>query len=209
VAVGARRFAPVRASPPSGPAAQRFLRYLTIQHGDFVKIYGGGGGGGRSFDAVVTCFFVDTARDAATLRAFVATIGRVLRPGGVWVNLGPVTWHGAGDDDGGHGGRLAVPVSGGGGAGGAASAAGPRPGSSVQLAYDELLAFIALQRVAAAGKAREGSGGSFSRRFRFVEREAPPAATSPYVSDDQNALAVLGYRSPLFVARLVAEEEGD
>ncbi len=68
-------------------------------------------------------------------------------------------------------------------------------------------AVIALQRVAAAGK-EEGSGGSF-QRFRFVEREAPPAATSPYVSDDQNALAVLGYRSPLFVARLVAEEEGD
>ena len=41
-----------------------------------------------SLDAVVTCWFIDVAR--VDLRHTAAAINRVLRPGGVWVNIGPL-----------------------------------------------------------------------------------------------------------------------
>ena len=41
-----------------------------------------------SLDAVVTSWFIDVAR--ADLRQTAAAINRVLRPGGLWVNLGPL-----------------------------------------------------------------------------------------------------------------------
>jgi uncharacterized protein YbaR (Trm112 family) len=44
-----------------------------------------------SLDAVVTSWFIDVAR--ADLRTTAAVINRVLRPGGLWVNLGPLRFH--------------------------------------------------------------------------------------------------------------------
>ena len=44
-----------------------------------------------SIDAVVTSWFIDVAR--ADVRTTAAAINRVLRPGGVWVNLGPLRFH--------------------------------------------------------------------------------------------------------------------
>ena len=41
-----------------------------------------------SLDAVVTCWFIDVTR--VDLRHTAAAINRVLRPGGLWVNLGPL-----------------------------------------------------------------------------------------------------------------------
>lgn len=43
-----------------------------------------------SFDAVATCFFIDTAPNVIN---YVETVKHILRPGGVWVNLGPLLWH--------------------------------------------------------------------------------------------------------------------
>lgn len=43
-----------------------------------------------AFDAVVTVFFIDTAPNV--LR-YVETILACLKPGGVWINLGPLLWH--------------------------------------------------------------------------------------------------------------------
>ena len=48
------------------------------------------------FDAVCTSFFLDTAHDPV---AYVLAIRRILREGGIWINLGPLTWH----YEGGHG----------------------------------------------------------------------------------------------------------
>jgi len=42
----------------------------------------------RALDAVVTSWFIDVAR--ADLRQTASVINRVLRPGGLWVNLGPL-----------------------------------------------------------------------------------------------------------------------
>jgi SAM-dependent methyltransferase len=44
-----------------------------------------------SLDVVLTTWFIDSAR--ADLRQTAAAINRVLRPGGLWVNLGPLRFH--------------------------------------------------------------------------------------------------------------------
>lgn len=44
----------------------------------------------NSFDAVCTVFFIDTARNLLT---YIETVKKCLKPGGVWINLGPLLWH--------------------------------------------------------------------------------------------------------------------
>ncbi|TFY62950.1 hypothetical protein EVJ58_g3544 [Rhodofomes roseus] len=45
---------------------------------------------GGQWDAVLTCFFIDTAKNIVN---YLRVIHRILAPGGVWVNLGPLLWH--------------------------------------------------------------------------------------------------------------------
>ena len=52
--------------------------------GDFLEIYRGADHEGR-WDAVATCFFIDTARNIVD---YLERIWAVLRPGGVWLNCG-------------------------------------------------------------------------------------------------------------------------
>jgi carnosine N-methyltransferase len=42
------------------------------------------------YDAVVTYFFMDTAKN---MMEYFDTIVRVLKPGGLWINLGPLLYH--------------------------------------------------------------------------------------------------------------------
>mmetsp|Transcript_17914 Transcript_17914/g.52354 ORF Transcript_17914/g.52354 Transcript_17914/m.52354 type:complete len:486 (-) Transcript_17914:110-1567(-) len=64
------------------------LSRLSVQHAEFVRFYGEVPPG--MFDSVVTCFFLDTAADVLD---YISTIHRVLRPGGRWINYGPLQWH--------------------------------------------------------------------------------------------------------------------
>lgn len=48
------------------------------------------------WDSVVTCFFVDTA---PVVLEYLETIYEMLKPGGVWVNLGPLLYHWVADMD--------------------------------------------------------------------------------------------------------------
>ncbi|GAA6038143.1 hypothetical protein JCM8097_005756 [Rhodosporidiobolus ruineniae] len=57
--------------------------------GDFLELYGEGTGAG-DWDACITCFFIDTARDIV---AYLRTIHHLLKPGGTWINCGPTLWH--------------------------------------------------------------------------------------------------------------------
>jgi len=57
--------------------------------GDFVKLYGKGCPGHRRFDAILTCFFIDTATDVAEL---FKVMDGLLAKGGIWVNVGPLNW---------------------------------------------------------------------------------------------------------------------
>ena len=43
-----------------------------------------------AFDVVATCFFIDTAPNVLN---YVETIRHCLKPGGLWINLGPLLWH--------------------------------------------------------------------------------------------------------------------
>ena len=48
------------------------------------------------WDAVVTCFFLDTA---ANVFDYLDCIARILKPGGHWINLGPLLYHYSGRPD--------------------------------------------------------------------------------------------------------------
>ncbi|KAK0410282.1 hypothetical protein QR680_005041 [Steinernema hermaphroditum] len=48
------------------------------------------------FDCVATCFFLDTATNPFV---YVDVIKRILKPGGVWLNFGPLLYHYAGEHE--------------------------------------------------------------------------------------------------------------
>lgn len=62
---------------------------MAMSSGDFCVLYKGPEYA-ESFDAVTTCFFIDTAPN---LIAYIETVKHCLRSGGVWINLGPLLWH--------------------------------------------------------------------------------------------------------------------
>ena len=63
--------------------------------GEFVEVYSKPDQLGM-WNAVVTCFFVDTAHNVIE---YVETIFNALRPGGSWINLGPLLYHFSGEKD--------------------------------------------------------------------------------------------------------------
>jgi carnosine N-methyltransferase len=44
----------------------------------------------NSWNSVVTCFFLDTANN---ILEYVDIIYKILKPGGCWINLGPLLYH--------------------------------------------------------------------------------------------------------------------
>ena len=48
------------------------------------------------WDCVVTCFFIDTAHNVAD---YIEVIAKALKEGGTWINLGPLLWHFASNQD--------------------------------------------------------------------------------------------------------------
>lgn len=62
---------------------------MNMSAGDFCVVYRQADHK-EAFDAVTTCFFIDTAPN---LIAYIETVAACLRPGGIWVNLGPLLWH--------------------------------------------------------------------------------------------------------------------
>ncbi|EJU01374.1 N2227-domain-containing protein [Dacryopinax primogenitus] len=59
--------------------------------GDFEEVYGlGARDQAEAWDAVLTCFFIDTAKNIVS---YLEIIRHLLTPGGVWINLGPLLWH--------------------------------------------------------------------------------------------------------------------
>ncbi|KAK7418442.1 hypothetical protein QQX98_003934 [Neonectria punicea] len=59
---------------------------IVMVEGDFTTAFKNQAG---NYDVVVTYFFIDTARN---LMSYFDTIKRVLKPGGYWVNLGPLLY---------------------------------------------------------------------------------------------------------------------
>lgn len=55
--------------------------------GDFIEVYGNQR---EEWDCIITCFFLDTASNVLD---YVDTIKTALKPGGIWINLGPLLYH--------------------------------------------------------------------------------------------------------------------
>jgi len=59
---------------------------LSMCAGDFLEIYTDS----DNLDGIVTCFFLDTARNVVQ---YIEHIYTLLKPNGVWVNIGPLLYH--------------------------------------------------------------------------------------------------------------------
>ncbi|XP_033869820.1 carnosine N-methyltransferase isoform X1 [Acipenser ruthenus] len=59
---------------------------FTMVAGDFLEIYTKP----DTWDCITTCFFIDTAHNVID---YIETIWNILKPGGVWINLGPLLYH--------------------------------------------------------------------------------------------------------------------
>lgn len=66
-----------------------YTQRMTMTSGDFCVLYKQPDYQG-TFDAVVTCFFIDTAPNLIT---YIETIKACLSLSGIWINLGPLLWH--------------------------------------------------------------------------------------------------------------------
>lgn len=62
---------------------------MSMSASDFLCLYGNEDYD-ETFDAVSTVFFLDTAPNPIR---YIETIRSCLRPGGIWINLGPLLWH--------------------------------------------------------------------------------------------------------------------
>lgn len=62
---------------------------MSMTAADFVVLYSGESNK-DAFDAVATVFFIDTAPN---LIRYIEAIRNCLKPGGIWVNVGPLLWH--------------------------------------------------------------------------------------------------------------------
>ncbi|KAK2466532.1 hypothetical protein APHAL10511_001394 [Amanita phalloides] len=67
---------------------------FSLVAGDFEEVYGGDPNPREphagKWDAILTCFFIDTAKNVVN---YLRVIHKILAPGGVWINLGPLLWH--------------------------------------------------------------------------------------------------------------------
>ncbi|KAB5551603.1 hypothetical protein DKX38_008914 [Salix brachista] len=75
--------------PDIHPASAGITEGFSMCGGDFVEVYSDPSHVGV-WDAVVTCFFIDTAHN---IIEYIEIISRILKDGGVWINLGPLLYH--------------------------------------------------------------------------------------------------------------------
>ncbi|KAI1915807.1 hypothetical protein LOZ61_001479 [Ophidiomyces ophidiicola] len=71
--------------PVTFPAVSIDPSSVVLVEGDFTREFEKPCDNGK-FDVIVTLFFIDTARNILT---YIETIHRLLKPGGIWINLGP------------------------------------------------------------------------------------------------------------------------
>ncbi|XP_020087276.1 carnosine N-methyltransferase isoform X2 [Ananas comosus] len=75
--------------PDVHPASAGITDGFSMCGGDFVEVYNDESQE-ASWDSVVTCFFLDTAHNIVE---YIEIISKILKDGGVWINLGPLLYH--------------------------------------------------------------------------------------------------------------------
>jgi len=73
--------------PDVDPSALPHKENLSMVAGDFLEAYSQQV---TSWDAVVTCYFIDTAHN---ILEYLRMISLILKPGGYWLNFGPLLYH--------------------------------------------------------------------------------------------------------------------
>jgi carnosine N-methyltransferase len=66
--------------------------------GSFTEIYDAADNA-NVWDGIVTCFFLDTA---PVVLDYIDTIYHLLKPGGIWINIGPLLYHWVADYESNH-----------------------------------------------------------------------------------------------------------
>ncbi|KAK3138299.1 hypothetical protein QOZ80_5AG0367080 [Eleusine coracana subsp. coracana] len=74
--------------PDIHPSSAGITEGFSMCAGDFVEVYSEESQD-SAWDAVVTCFFLDTAHNIVE---YIEIISKVLKDGGVWINLGPLLY---------------------------------------------------------------------------------------------------------------------
>lgn len=72
--------------PDVNPASLPYQDRFSMTAGDFLEVYQAEG----SWDCIATCFFIDTAHNIVE---YIERIYKILKPGGMWVNFGPLLYH--------------------------------------------------------------------------------------------------------------------
>ncbi|KAJ8679938.1 hypothetical protein QAD02_015725 [Eretmocerus hayati] len=72
--------------PDINPSELPETAQFSMAAGDFLEVYFEE----NHWDCVATCFFIDCANNIVQ---FIETIYKILKPGGVWINLGPLLYH--------------------------------------------------------------------------------------------------------------------
>ncbi|CAN6350500.1 unnamed protein product [Urochloa humidicola] len=75
--------------PDIHPSSAGITEGFSMCAGDFVEVYSEESQE-SAWDAVVTCFFLDTAHNIVE---YIEIISKLLKDGGVWINLGPLLYH--------------------------------------------------------------------------------------------------------------------
>ncbi|GIX60704.1 Mg protoporphyrin IX chelatase [Babesia caballi] len=73
--------------PDVAPAKQEVKGDFSMCTGEFTQVYGNLE---DPFDAVLTCFFLDTAKNPIS---YIRTCARALKRGALWANIGPLLYH--------------------------------------------------------------------------------------------------------------------
>ncbi|EDO08190.1 hypothetical protein BBOV_III006290 [Babesia bovis T2Bo] len=73
--------------PDAAPAERDGTGLFSMCTGEFTEVYANSD---NTFNAVLTCFFLDTAKNAV---AYIRTCARIIVQNGLWANFGPLLYH--------------------------------------------------------------------------------------------------------------------
>ncbi|KAI9351427.1 N2227-domain-containing protein [Obelidium mucronatum] len=75
--------------PDTAPGGIPETADFSMVAGDFLEVYGGAKERG-AWDVLVSCYFIDTAKN---IFEYLSVIWNTLKPGGTWINHGPLLYH--------------------------------------------------------------------------------------------------------------------
>ncbi|KAL1592340.1 hypothetical protein SLS60_011418 [Paraconiothyrium brasiliense] len=74
---------------PASELSEGEIGNMSMSTGDFIVLYSKSEYK-HAFDVVATVFFIDTAPNVIR---YIEAVQNCLKPGGIWINLGPLLWH--------------------------------------------------------------------------------------------------------------------